>query len=91
MNHVSGSSLLRLCFVDTTGTASRSPLTPDEGVSGESGTDTTSGVTALYQAHGPRSQQHSHTSQIYKRLPCWMITKIPGYMRQPKHLNRVSS
>jgi RNA polymerase sigma-70 factor (sigma-E family) len=32
-------------------TSSRSPLTPDDGVSGEPGTDATSGVTALYRAH----------------------------------------
>jgi RNA polymerase sigma-70 factor (sigma-E family) len=32
-------------------TSSRSPLTPDDGVSGELGTDATSGVTALYRAH----------------------------------------
>src|ERR1700716_3779689 len=33
------------------GTSSRSPLTPDDGVSGEAEVDATSGVTALYQAH----------------------------------------
>jgi RNA polymerase sigma factor (sigma-70 family) len=33
------------------GTSSRSPLTPDDGVSGQAETDATSGVTALYQAH----------------------------------------
>ena len=33
-------------------TSSRSPLTPDDGVSGEPpSTDATSGVTALYRAH----------------------------------------
>jgi RNA polymerase sigma-70 factor (sigma-E family) len=32
-------------------TSSRSPLTPDDGVSGEPETDATSGVTALYRAH----------------------------------------
>jgi RNA polymerase sigma-70 factor (sigma-E family) len=32
-------------------TSSRSPLTPDDGVSGEAGIDATLGVTALYQAH----------------------------------------
>ena len=32
-------------------TSSRSPLTPDDGVSGEPGTDATLGVTALYRAH----------------------------------------
>jgi RNA polymerase sigma-70 factor (sigma-E family) len=32
-------------------TSSRSPLTPDDGVSGEPGADATSGVTALYRAH----------------------------------------
>jgi RNA polymerase sigma-70 factor (sigma-E family) len=42
-----------LCFVDTMGTSSQSPLTPGDGVGDPAGSDAdaTCGVTALYQAH----------------------------------------